>query len=161
MSSHLRRYVTSPLAIFEYEFASETRAPPPLAAAAKTLALCIKVSASSARIWVFLCLLIICHQLVHRDDFVMSNMQFLLKSIDGTNQEVHDVSGGSPLVVTSTSPLIEAVDESNPAEPGMKSLSEDQKNQIEISTISVVTRLALEFRSAEARAVLNLSDTLT
>jgi len=44
MASHLRRFVTSPLPIFEFEFASETRAPPPLAAAAKCLALCIKVA---------------------------------------------------------------------------------------------------------------------
>jgi hypothetical protein len=44
MAGHLRRFVTSPLAIFEFEFASETRAPPPLAAAAKCLALCIKVN---------------------------------------------------------------------------------------------------------------------
>lgn len=43
MASHLRRFVTSPLPIFEFEFASETRAPPPLAAAAKCLAVCIKV----------------------------------------------------------------------------------------------------------------------
>lgn len=43
MTSHLRRFVTSPLPIFEFAFASEARAPPPLAAAAKCLALCIKV----------------------------------------------------------------------------------------------------------------------
>lgn len=43
MVTHLRRFVTSPLAIFEFEFASESRAPPPLAAAAKCLAVCIKV----------------------------------------------------------------------------------------------------------------------
>jgi phosphatidylinositol 4-kinase A len=44
MATHLRRFVMSPLAIFEFEFASESRAPPPLAAAAKCLALCIEVS---------------------------------------------------------------------------------------------------------------------
>lgn len=44
MASHLRRFVTSPLSIFEFEFASSTRTPPPLAAAAKSLALCIDVS---------------------------------------------------------------------------------------------------------------------
>lgn len=43
MATHLRRFVTSPLPIFEFEFASETRAPPPLAAAAKCLAMCIRV----------------------------------------------------------------------------------------------------------------------
>lgn len=44
MAAHLRRFVTSPIPIFEFEFASESRAPPPLAAAAKSLALCIRVS---------------------------------------------------------------------------------------------------------------------
>lgn len=46
MVTHLRRFVTSPLPLFEFEFASESRAPPPLAAAAKCLALCIKVGSS-------------------------------------------------------------------------------------------------------------------
>ena len=44
MAAHLRKFVTSPLPMFEFEFATETRAPPPLAAAAKCLAQCIKVS---------------------------------------------------------------------------------------------------------------------
>lgn len=46
MVAHLRRFVTLP--IFEFEFASESRAPPPLAAAAKCLALCIKVILSTS-----------------------------------------------------------------------------------------------------------------
>lgn len=44
MSSHLRRFVTSPLPIFEFEFASGQQVPTALAAAAKCLALCIKVN---------------------------------------------------------------------------------------------------------------------
>lgn len=42
--SHLRRFVTSPVPTFEYEFVSESRIPAPLYSAAKCLALCIKVS---------------------------------------------------------------------------------------------------------------------
>ncbi len=42
--SHLRRYVTSPVATFENEVVSESRIPPPLYAAAKCLALCIQVT---------------------------------------------------------------------------------------------------------------------
>jgi phosphatidylinositol 4-kinase len=42
--SHLRRFVTSPVATFENEFVSESRIPPPVYAAAKCLALCIQVS---------------------------------------------------------------------------------------------------------------------
>lgn len=44
MASHLRKFVTSPVPIFELEFGGGTRTPPPLVAAAKCLALCIDVS---------------------------------------------------------------------------------------------------------------------
>ena len=44
MAQHLRRFVTSPLPIFEVEYATAAVGPPPLVAAAKCLALCIKVS---------------------------------------------------------------------------------------------------------------------
>lgn len=42
MATHVRRFVTCPLPIFEFEFGG-TRTSPPLIAAAKCLALCIKV----------------------------------------------------------------------------------------------------------------------
>lgn len=45
MASHLRRFVTAPMSIFEFEFTSETRAPLALMAATRCLALCIKVCA--------------------------------------------------------------------------------------------------------------------
>lgn len=48
MVVHLRRFITSPMPLFEYGFPSESRAPPPLAAAAKCLAICIKVRSSVA-----------------------------------------------------------------------------------------------------------------
>lgn len=44
MANHLRKFVTAPLPIFEFEFTPGTRTPPPLIAAAKCLALCIDVS---------------------------------------------------------------------------------------------------------------------
>lgn len=40
---HLRRFVTSPLSIFEFAFNTEERSPPPLTAAAKCFGLCVKV----------------------------------------------------------------------------------------------------------------------
>lgn len=43
MAAQLRRFVTSPLSIFEFELASQQHAPS-LAAASKCLALCINVS---------------------------------------------------------------------------------------------------------------------
>lgn len=44
MTMQLRRFVTSPLPLFQFEFAAENRTAPPLSAAAKCLALCIKVN---------------------------------------------------------------------------------------------------------------------
>lgn len=43
MAQHLRRFVTSPLPIFEIEYAAASGGPPLLVAAAKCLGLCIKV----------------------------------------------------------------------------------------------------------------------
>ena len=43
MVVHLRRFVTSPLPLFEFGFSSESRNFPPISAAAKCLAICIKV----------------------------------------------------------------------------------------------------------------------
>ena len=43
MVVHLRRFVTSPLPLFEFGFSSEARTFPPISAAAKCLAICIKV----------------------------------------------------------------------------------------------------------------------
>jgi phosphatidylinositol 4-kinase len=43
MVGHLRRFVSSPLPAIDYDFVSETRAPATLHAAAKCLALSIKV----------------------------------------------------------------------------------------------------------------------
>jgi phosphatidylinositol 4-kinase len=51
--SHLRRFVTSPVATFENEFVSESQIPPPLYAAAKCLALCIQVSGTCPLFIVF------------------------------------------------------------------------------------------------------------
>ncbi|XP_006457944.1 hypothetical protein AGABI2DRAFT_64231 [Agaricus bisporus var. bisporus H97] len=120
MTSHLRRFVTSPLPLFEFEFSSEGRAPP-LAAAAKCLALCI--------------------QLAPGDDFVMSNMYSLLNFIAATSKDTHDSSlvDGDAFDPSTLSSL----------ETGLRELSEDEKRLTGISTISVVTRLALEFSIEE------------
>ncbi|KAF8913519.1 hypothetical protein CPB85DRAFT_1299266 [Mucidula mucida] len=128
MATHLRRFVTAPLPIFEFEFASETRAPPPLAAAAKCLAQCIKLAPG--------------------DDLIMSNMYSLLNYIAATSKEIYESSSSSQLI---NNPLYTGQDiEPLPsAETGLHGLSEDEKRLVGISTISVVTRLALEFRTEE------------
>ncbi|KAJ7286212.1 hypothetical protein C8J57DRAFT_1496884 [Mycena rebaudengoi] len=130
MASHLRRFVTSPLPIFEFEFANETRAPPPLAAAAKCLAVCIKLAPG--------------------DDLIMSNMYSLLNYIAATSKEIFESSSSSQMM---SNPLYNSEDHDHvtihSAETGLRGLSEEEKRLVGISTISVVTRLALEFRMEE------------
>ncbi|KAF7295444.1 hypothetical protein MIND_01084200 [Mycena indigotica] len=128
MAAHLRRFVTSPLPIFEFEFASETRAPPPLAAAAKCLAACIKLAPG--------------------DDLIMSNMYSLLNYIAATSKEIFESSSSSQLM---SNPLYNGQDHATiqSVETGLRGLSEEEKRLIGISTISVVTRLALEFKMEE------------
>jgi phosphatidylinositol 4-kinase len=148
MASHLRRFVTSPLPIFEFEFASESRAPPPLAAAAKCLAHCIRV-----------CCFYQCdisnftnrRQLAPGDDLIMSNMYSLLNYIAATSKEIYESSAGSHM--SSNNSVYSSHDHANSQllESGLRGLSEDERRLVGISTISVVTRLALEFKMEEVR----------
>ncbi|CAK5277296.1 unnamed protein product [Mycena citricolor] len=143
MATHLRRFVTSPLPIFEFEFASETRAPPPLAAAAKCLAVCIKVSEldtlkSSSPV----------EKLAPGDDLILSNMYSLLNYIAATSKEIYESSSSSQIM---SNPLYTGHDHAtiHAVESGLRGLSEEEKRLVGISTISVVTRLALEFKMEE------------
>ncbi|KAG8969691.1 phosphatidylinositol-4- kinase [Tulasnella sp. 419] len=134
---HLRRFVTAPLPIFEFEFASDARAPPALTAAAKCLALCIKIAPG--------------------DDLVISNMYSLLNYIAATSKEL---SIGSTSTSTYSNqgagghnnhPYMQSYDHSTvvSVETGLRGFNEDQKRLIGISTISVVTHLAIEFQDEE------------
>ncbi|KAK0463795.1 uncharacterized protein EV420DRAFT_1520089 [Desarmillaria tabescens] len=125
MAAHLRRFVTAPLSIFEFEFASETRAPPPLAAAAKCPC-----------------------SLAPGDDLIMSNMYSLLNYIAATSKEIYESSSNSQIF---NNPLYSGQDQGtlHSVETGLHGLSDDEKRVVGISTISVVTRLALEFRMEE------------
>ncbi|KAF8163506.1 hypothetical protein B0H34DRAFT_795214 [Crassisporium funariophilum] len=125
MVGHLRRFVTSPLPLFDFGF-PESRAPPPLNAAAKCLALCIRLAPG--------------------DDLIMSNMYSLLNYIAATSKDIYD----SASVHTPNHPLSSHI-RNNPhsLESGLRGLSEEEKRLIGISTISVVTRLALEFKTEE------------
>ncbi|PCH37888.1 atypical/PIKK/PI4K protein kinase [Wolfiporia cocos MD-104 SS10] len=124
MAGHLRRWVTSPLSIFEFEFVSATRTPPPLVAAAKCLALCINLAPG--------------------DDQVMSYMYSLLNYIAATSKDLYE--GAS-----SASSLNEIADMSalHSVETGLRELSDDERRTVGISSISIATRLALEFQSEE------------
>ncbi len=85
-------------------------------------------------------------QLAPGDDLGMSYMYSLLNYIAATSKEGDNIS---PMNV----PNVEAADHAtlHSAETGLRGLSEDEKRLVGISTISVVTRLALEFDSEEVR----------
>ncbi|KAF8529176.1 hypothetical protein BU17DRAFT_73353 [Hysterangium stoloniferum] len=119
MIHHLRRFITSPLPIFEVEYVTSARGPPPLVAAAKCLALCIKYAPG--------------------DDLVLSNMYSLLNYIAATSQDITDGSGLSSIGESTVQSL----------ETGWLGYTDEEKRLVNISTISVVTRLALEFQLEE------------
>ncbi|KAG6909642.1 hypothetical protein DXG01_016424 [Tephrocybe rancida] len=144
MATHLRHFVTSPLPIFEFAFAAESRAPPPLVAAAKCLAHCIRV----------------CHtvyvlnrltrpkQLAPGDDLIMSNMYSLLNYIAAASKDTYK-DPNDPRFNEESAYDAHDYAANQLAETGLRGLSEDEKRLVGISTISVVTRLALEFNTEE------------
>ncbi|KAF9526949.1 hypothetical protein CPB83DRAFT_856867 [Crepidotus variabilis] len=124
MVGHLRRFITSPMPLFEYGFPSESRTPPPLVAAAKCLAICIKLAPG--------------------DDLIMSNMYSLLNYIAAASKEMYDSASiiAHPFGSHGRS-------NHNTLESGLRGLSDDEKRMVGISTISAVTRLSLEFNMEE------------
>ena len=143
MATHLRRFVTSPLPIFEFAFASESRAPPPLVAAAKCLAHCIRVCLP-----IHSSKLISLSQLAPGEDLIMSNMYSLLNYIAAASKDTYknvDDSQSSNVLMYASQDYVS----SQLVETGLRGLSEDEKRLVSISTISVVTRLALEFNTEE------------
>ena len=126
MAQHLRKFVTSPLPIFELEFETSTRAVPPLSAAAKCLALAINLSPG--------------------DDLILSNVYSLLNYIAATSKEIYEATTASinPLQSEHEKTVIHTA-----VEIGLGGMTEDEKRLAGISTISVVSRLALEFKMEE------------
>ena len=92
-------------------------------------------------------------QAVPGEDLIMSNMYSLLNYIAATSKELYETSSSSQLM---NNPLYPWSDHSTlqTLESGLRGLSEDEKRLVGISTISVVTRLALEFRTEEACQIL-------
>lgn len=78
----------------------------------------------------------------------MSNMYSLLNYIAATSKEIYESSNNSQIL---SNPLYTGLDRHSVAnvESGLRGLSDDEKRLVGISTISVVTRLALEFRMEE------------
>ncbi|KIP08776.1 hypothetical protein PHLGIDRAFT_29437 [Phlebiopsis gigantea 11061_1 CR5-6] len=125
MANHLRRFVTAPLPIFEFEFTAGTRTPPPLVAAAKSLALCIDLAPG--------------------DDLIMSYMYSLLNQIAATSKDSYEASASIRNSLSDSAEVATLYS----IETGLRGLSDDEKRLVGISTISVVTRLALEFQEEE------------
>ncbi|KAJ8463246.1 hypothetical protein ONZ51_g10373 [Trametes cubensis] len=125
MASHLRRFVTSPLSIFEFEFATSAHTPSPLLAAAKCLSLCIDLAPG--------------------DDLIMSYMYSLLNYIAATSKDIFETSSVLAMNLGDVSDFSTL----HSVETGLRGLTEDEKRTVGISTISVATRLALESKSDE------------
>ena len=80
-------------------------------------------------------------QLAPGDDLIMSNMYSLLNYIAATSKDIYDVNSIHIYPFNS-----HIRNNAHSLESGLRGLSEDEKRLIGISTISVVTRLALEFK---------------
>lgn len=142
MSQQLRRFVTSPLAMFEPEPKGGATISPVLASAAKCLATCVKVAPG--------------------DDLVVSTMYSLLNylgkdaatgglSAGGAAGSGVSVRSGASRALTGRDHAT-GVTHSN-SSGHFATRSEEQKRLINTSTISMVSRLALEVRSPDVTAL--------
>jgi phosphatidylinositol 4-kinase len=89
-------------------------------------------------------------QLAPGDGLIMSNMYSLLNYIAATSKDIYDVN--SVHVHPFNSHHIR--NNAHSLESGLRGLSENEKRLVGISTISVVTRLALEFKVEEVSSVI-------
>lgn len=83
------------------------------------------------------------------DDLIMSHMYSLLNHIAATSKEPYEVSA---MLKTSLNDSADAATLYS-IETGLRGLTEDEKRLVAISTISVVSRLALEFKAEEVSAL--------
>ncbi|KAJ8088016.1 hypothetical protein PM082_013567 [Marasmius tenuissimus] len=126
-------YFSVPL--FEFEFVSKLQAPLPLSVAAKCLALSIKMALG--------------------DNLIVSHMYSLLNYIAATSKEIPD----SNTLHFNNNPLCNSINRSSilSTETGLGGLSEDKRRLVGITTISVISKLALEFDSEEVHPLLVLT----
>ncbi|CAE6494869.1 unnamed protein product [Rhizoctonia solani] len=120
MAHHLRKFITAPLPLLEFHFASDPTAPTVLAAASNCLAVCIEAAPG--------------------EDFLLSFIYSLLNYITATNQEMD--AGTSPYIHNHANDSTTAVS----IESGLRNKTDLEKRRIGMSTISVITRLALAFK---------------
>ncbi|ELU44766.1 phosphatidylinositol 4-kinase beta [Rhizoctonia solani AG-1 IA] len=125
MAHHLRKFITAPLPLLEFHFASDPTAPTVLAAASNCLAVCIEAAPG--------------------EDFLLSFIYSLLNYITATNQEMD--AGTSPYIHNHANDSTTAVS----IESGLRNKTDLEKRRIGMSTISVITRLALAFKREDVR----------
>lgn len=167
MALHLRRFVASPLQIFELDHsASSLEGSPVLAASARCLALCITVNspsiirstdASADCLSVYLC------QIADGDDLVTSTMYSLLNYLTSSSSGQPPATGAGAQYATSTLSGIAggaavAADHRDPLETMTMRThgfgrTDEQRRHMNASTIAVVTRLAIEFKKPEVTHV--------
>ncbi|CAE6400878.1 unnamed protein product, partial [Rhizoctonia solani] len=123
MAHHLRKFVTAPLSLLEFHFASDPTAPTVLAAASNCLAVCIQEAPG--------------------EDFLLSFIYSLLNYITATNQDM-DI-GSSPYIHNHNNDSSTVVS----IESGLRNKTDLEKRRIGMSTISVITRLALIFKGED------------
>ncbi|CAE7106800.1 unnamed protein product [Rhizoctonia solani] len=116
MAHHLRKFITAPLPLLEFHFASDPTAPTVLAAAANCLAV------------------------APDEDFLLSFIYSLLNYITATNQDMD--AGTSPYIHNHNNDSSTVVS----IESGLRNKTDLEKRRIGMSTISVITRLALIFK---------------
>jgi phosphatidylinositol 4-kinase A len=148
MISHLRRFIATPLSIFQFEFTSDQQMPPVLLATAKCLALCIQVSAHGTLSNDELNQ----SKLAPGDDLVMSTMYSLLNYVAASSKtsEALKQIGSSPYMNGG-----DAVTNSY-VETGLRSFTDEEKRLVSISTVCVVSTLALEFKKEEVCSLVAL-----
>ena len=147
MATHIRRFVTSPQPIFESEFPFGTQTPPPLIAAARCLVLCIEVSEGRISLGAIIPLIFLSIlQLAPGDDAMLSHTYSLLNYIAATSR-FSGVDGMSNVIQGTDGQTDYATLHS--VESALRGLTEEEKRLIAVSTISVVTRLAVEFDTDE------------
>ena len=80
----------------------------------------------------------------------MSYMYSILNYIAATSKETIDGASSHASTITEVTDISTL----HSVEIGLRGLSEDERRTVGISSISIATRLALEFRSEEVRTIL-------
>ena len=88
-------------------------------------------------------------QIAPGDDLILSNMYSLLNYVAAATKDIYESSANSHLMGLSQSFSSNDHATMRSMEAGLRGMSEEEKRLVGISTISIVTHLALEFNNAE------------